>query len=401
MPAATKFLLHFNESEFNIQVRASNYYSFLILTLIALGFVFQIPMGIVALTRLGIMTPRQLSQNRRYAYLILAIVAMLLPGTDPVTMLIELAPLLALFELSLILARFLGTPSDRARRGAEPEPPGQPRELGSRGALRSPGQAKARSCRWSTASLALIFLVGFVGFSIGSGNAPGGLPDAIGLAERRLGGSTQHPVRRPDQRRERAAGKHPNDPTRPAEAGQVRVLQGQAGGPPGSDHRPGLGQPGRPHRAGPFRRRVGEVPEGEQGQARRRRRGLHGPGVLPAQRRVRRSQGAGFVAEKTPSAGPTASSPSTSTPASTSRAGDAAAKKAESLAPKAQRKQISSQLGAIRKQAVKIKKQQAKAQKNAPPATTPGANPLQNPFGGVGRPVAATGASLPSPPPGR
>jgi sec-independent protein translocase protein TatC len=125
VPAATKFLLHFNEGQFNIQVRASNYYSFLILTLLALGFVFQIPMGIVALTRLGIMTPKQLSQNRRYAYLILAIVAMLLPGTDPVTMLIELAPLLLLFELSLILARILGTPSDRAS-SAEPEPPGSP-----------------------------------------------------------------------------------------------------------------------------------------------------------------------------------------------------------------------------------------------------------------------------------
>jgi sec-independent protein translocase protein TatC len=125
VPAATKFLLHFNEGQFNIQVRASNYYSFLILTLLALGFVFQIPMGIVALTRLGIMTPKQLSQNRRYAYLILAIVAMLLPGTDPVTMLIELAPLLVLFELSLILARILGTPSDRAS-SAEPEPPASP-----------------------------------------------------------------------------------------------------------------------------------------------------------------------------------------------------------------------------------------------------------------------------------
>ena len=125
VPAATKFLLHFNEGQFNIQVRASNYDSFLMLTLLALGFVFQIPMGIVALTRLGIMTPKQLSQNRRYAYLILAIVAMLLPGTDPVTMLIELAPLLVLFELSLILARALGTPSDRAS-SAEPEPPASP-----------------------------------------------------------------------------------------------------------------------------------------------------------------------------------------------------------------------------------------------------------------------------------
>ena len=126
VPAATKFLLHFNEGEFNIQVQASRYYGFLITTLVAVGLVFQVPMGIVAVTRLGIVTPRQLSRNRRYAYLILAVVAMLLPGTDPVTMLIELAPLLALFELSLILARLVGVAPEPAAGEPEPEPPATP-----------------------------------------------------------------------------------------------------------------------------------------------------------------------------------------------------------------------------------------------------------------------------------
>src|SRR3954451_17061923 len=125
VPAATKFLLNFNQSEFNIQVRASDYYGFLLTTLIALGLVFQVPMGIVAVTRLGIATPKQIAKNRRYAYLILAVVAMLLPGTDPVTMLVELLPLLLLFEFSLILARILGTPQERPAAG-EPEPPGTP-----------------------------------------------------------------------------------------------------------------------------------------------------------------------------------------------------------------------------------------------------------------------------------
>ena len=127
VPAATEFLLNFNEDQFNIQVRASEYYSFFILTLIALGLVFQVPMGILAITRLGIVTPKQLARNRRYAYLILAVVAMLLPGTDPVTMLIELAPLLVLFEFSLILARLLRHAGGAARRSApEPEPPASP-----------------------------------------------------------------------------------------------------------------------------------------------------------------------------------------------------------------------------------------------------------------------------------
>jgi tetratricopeptide (TPR) repeat protein len=64
--------------------------------------------------------------------------------------------------------------------------------------------------------------------------------------------------------------------------------------------------------------------------------------------------------------------------------GDRAADKAVSEAPKAQRGEIKQQLAQIRKQAVKAKKQLAKAQKNAPSPTTPGANPLQSPLGGVG-----------------
>jgi len=62
--------------------------------------------------------------------------------------------------------------------------------------------------------------------------------------------------------------------------------------------------------------------------------------------------------------------------------GDAAAKKAVDLAPKSLRKQVETQLQQSRQQAVKLKKQAAKAQKNAPPPTTPGANPLQSPLGG-------------------
>ena len=119
VPAAVKFLLNFNDDQFNVQVRASEYYGFFITTLIALGFVFQVPIAILSVTRLGIITPRQLAKNRRYAYLIIAIVAMLLPGTDPVTMLIEMVPLLLLFEFSIVLARLFGTPSGEP---SEPEP---------------------------------------------------------------------------------------------------------------------------------------------------------------------------------------------------------------------------------------------------------------------------------------
>jgi sec-independent protein translocase protein TatC len=112
MPAATQFLLNFNDHQFNIQVRARDYYSFLGTTELAVAMVFQMPVGILAATRLGLVTPRQLSKNRRYAYLVIAIVAAALPGVDPVSMLVEMVPLLVLYEISILLARAFGTPSE-------------------------------------------------------------------------------------------------------------------------------------------------------------------------------------------------------------------------------------------------------------------------------------------------
>jgi sec-independent protein translocase protein TatC len=124
IPAATKFLLNFNAAEFNIEVRAREYYSFFALTCIAVGVLFQIPIGVLAVTRLGITTPERLARNRRYAVLIIAVVAMLLPGTDPVTMLISMLPLVLLFELSLLLARAFGRPPDEAGAGRAAEEAG-------------------------------------------------------------------------------------------------------------------------------------------------------------------------------------------------------------------------------------------------------------------------------------
>jgi len=115
MPPAVKFLLGFNDSQFNVQVRARDYYSFFSTTMLLSGLIFQLPLAILALTRLGIVSVRQLTENRRYAYLALAIVAAALPSVDPVSMLIEMVPLLVLYELSILLARAFGRPGAAGR----------------------------------------------------------------------------------------------------------------------------------------------------------------------------------------------------------------------------------------------------------------------------------------------
>ena len=110
MPAAVNFLLGFNDSQFDVQVRARDYYSFFSTTLLACGLVFQLPLAILAVTRMGIVSIAQLRANRRYAYLAIAILAAALPGIDPIMMLIEMVPLLALYELSILLARAFDRP---------------------------------------------------------------------------------------------------------------------------------------------------------------------------------------------------------------------------------------------------------------------------------------------------
>jgi sec-independent protein translocase protein TatC len=114
VPAALTFLLNFNDHQFNTQIRARDYYSFVLLTLVAAGIVFQVPVGILGLTRLGILTPQKLRHNRRYAYLGCAVVAALLPGVDPVSMLIEMVPLVVLYELSILLSVAFGRSSAEA-----------------------------------------------------------------------------------------------------------------------------------------------------------------------------------------------------------------------------------------------------------------------------------------------
>ena len=126
IPPAIKFLQNFNSSNFDIFVQARDYYRFELMTMISLGILFQLPIGILALTRLGVISPRQLRKNRRYAIVVIAVIAMLLPGTDPVTMLIAMLPLLVLYEGSVLMASWVDR---RAKRGAsvdegelEPDP---------------------------------------------------------------------------------------------------------------------------------------------------------------------------------------------------------------------------------------------------------------------------------------
>jgi Sec-independent protein translocase protein (TatC) len=103
LPAAVHFLQNFNSSEFNVMVQASPYYKFAATVLLAMGLSFQAPVAIVGAVRTGLVTPRQLRHNRRYAVLACAAVAAFLPG-DAFTLALETVPLYLLYEASILIA---------------------------------------------------------------------------------------------------------------------------------------------------------------------------------------------------------------------------------------------------------------------------------------------------------
>lgn len=115
LPRAIDFLQNFNDDNFDILIRAQDYYKFSILLLALIGLLFQIPVGVLAVTRLGVVSARTLGRNRGYVLLGIAVVAAVAtPTPDPVTMLIAMAPLVVLFELSVLLARVFERRRERA-----------------------------------------------------------------------------------------------------------------------------------------------------------------------------------------------------------------------------------------------------------------------------------------------
>ena len=114
---AIAFLQNFNDDNFDILVQASTYYKFVILFLGAIGLLFQIPVAVLAVTRLGILSTQQLRKGRGYAILGIAVLAAVAtPTPDPVTMTLAMGPLILLYEASILLARWLDRVSPRVSR---------------------------------------------------------------------------------------------------------------------------------------------------------------------------------------------------------------------------------------------------------------------------------------------
>jgi len=104
LPYAVEFFLHFDPT-LVATLNVSNYLGFSIRMMIAFGVIFQLPLVVFILSRLGLVTPQMLSRNRRYALLIAFVIAAVLTPPDPITQCLMATPLLLMYELSIWVAR--------------------------------------------------------------------------------------------------------------------------------------------------------------------------------------------------------------------------------------------------------------------------------------------------------
>ena len=105
LPFTLQFLLSFQSSAIEPMLTVSGYFDFAIGMAVAFGIVFELPIVILALTALGVITPKFLNTYRRHAIVLcIAGAAFVTPGADPTSLFALAIPLYLLFELSVILS---------------------------------------------------------------------------------------------------------------------------------------------------------------------------------------------------------------------------------------------------------------------------------------------------------
>ena len=120
LPLTLDFLYNFNGSvDITANISFSYYMNFILGMLVAFGAVFEMPVLSYLLSRLGVLKPEVLSKGRKYAILVVFIVAAIITPPDVLSQTMTAIPMLGLYELSVFVSR--AAAKRRAAEGDEDE----------------------------------------------------------------------------------------------------------------------------------------------------------------------------------------------------------------------------------------------------------------------------------------
>lgn len=121
LPVALQFLLDFGGDTFQTQVRAGEYFGFVTSLMLGGGLMFEVPVAMLALARIGVTSAEFYMRQWRVAIVAIALLAAVLPGGDPFSMMLLMIPQIFLYGLGIVLAKRFGGPPLWARSAWEAE----------------------------------------------------------------------------------------------------------------------------------------------------------------------------------------------------------------------------------------------------------------------------------------
>ena len=119
LPVGYKFFLGYATDFIKPLPSIKEYLSFSIKFLLAFGLVFEFPVVLLILAKIGVIDGRTMARHRRYAILLIFIFAAVMTPPDLISQLLMALPLMALYELSILLARLFGKRPNAASGGSE------------------------------------------------------------------------------------------------------------------------------------------------------------------------------------------------------------------------------------------------------------------------------------------
>lgn len=120
-PYAFNFFVSFSTAEIAVMPKISEYLGFVLKLLVAFGLIFEMPLFALFLSRMGIISAALMRKTRRYAILVIFIVAAILTPPDVVSQLLMAGPMLILYEFSILVAAAFGRRKDKGSEGKEQE----------------------------------------------------------------------------------------------------------------------------------------------------------------------------------------------------------------------------------------------------------------------------------------